>query len=246
MGVVYAARDRRLGRPAAIKALRPERAKLTRLLAEAAAMARLAHPNVVAVYDVIERGDGLYLAMELVQGRNLRQWLGEQPRSWRDVIDVFVEAGEGPRGGARRRPRPPRRQTEQPPAWRRRPRPAWPTSDSRSRPIAMTAPSARPTRSGPRRTWPRAAARRANRRAQRPVRVLRCAPRSLARRPAGRPVRARAVPRQIRRAVERGLRADPNARFSSMRTLVAALRAGRRSIRRRSGPLPASRHAREA
>src|SRR5262249_55913420 len=97
MGMVYAARDPRLGRLAAIKALRTERAgaDLARVLAEAEAMARLAHPNVVAIYDVLERGDRVYLAMELVRGRNLRQWLADGPRTWRDVLDAFVDAGEG-------------------------------------------------------------------------------------------------------------------------------------------------------
>jgi len=57
-------------------------------------MARLSHPNVVSVYDAGTFGDRVFLAMELVDGVTLRQWLVEE-RSWRDVLRVFLEAGRG-------------------------------------------------------------------------------------------------------------------------------------------------------
>jgi tetratricopeptide (TPR) repeat protein len=97
MGVVYAAYDPRLDRRIALKLLRPDAAAGARgrLLREAQAMARLAHPNVVTLYEAGEQGDAVYLAMELVAGRTLRAWLAEGSRSWREVRAVLVQAGEG-------------------------------------------------------------------------------------------------------------------------------------------------------
>jgi tetratricopeptide (TPR) repeat protein len=101
MGVVYSAFDPELDRKVAIKVLqaRPggsESGGQTWLLREAQAMARLAHPNVVAVYDVgAIRGDLVFVAMELVEGVTLRAWLKERVRSWREVLPVMRAAGAG-------------------------------------------------------------------------------------------------------------------------------------------------------
>ncbi|MBI2930060.1 MAG: tetratricopeptide repeat protein [Planctomycetes bacterium] len=83
MGIVYRARDTRLQRDVALKLLRddaliePEdRARFRR---EALAMARLSHPNVVAVHDVGEQGARPYLVMELVEGRPLTDVLKNPP-----------------------------------------------------------------------------------------------------------------------------------------------------------------------
>ncbi|HTE49564.1 MAG TPA: serine/threonine-protein kinase [Kofleriaceae bacterium] len=96
MGTVYAAHDRELGRKVALKVLRHARSSHgQRLLQEAKALARLSHPNVVAVFDAGSHGTVLFLVMELVDGQNLRAWLAERPRSWREVLDVFRAAGEG-------------------------------------------------------------------------------------------------------------------------------------------------------
>ncbi|RKH20765.1 protein kinase [Corallococcus praedator] len=98
MGVVFAADDPELGRRVALKMLRPEgrqREELQqRLLREAQALARLSHPNVVTLYDVGTHGDGVFLAMELVEGTTLAEWM-KQPRSWKEVLRVFLEAGKG-------------------------------------------------------------------------------------------------------------------------------------------------------
>nr|WP_306818537.1 serine/threonine-protein kinase [Archangium lipolyticum] len=98
MGVVYAARDPELERRVAIKVLRPEGRQVEelrrRLLREAQALARLSDPHVVAVHDVGTCGDGIFVAMDLVEGTTLAEWL-RQPRSWREVLHVFVEAGRG-------------------------------------------------------------------------------------------------------------------------------------------------------
>src|SRR5258705_3969170 len=72
MGVVYAAYDPDLDRRIAIKVLRGRSdegtAGSTRLLREAQALAKLAHPNVIAVFDVGAMGDEVFVAMELVPG----------------------------------------------------------------------------------------------------------------------------------------------------------------------------------
>ncbi|NMO13426.1 tetratricopeptide repeat protein [Pyxidicoccus fallax] len=98
MGVVYAADDPELGRPVALKVLRPEgrhhEELQQRLLREAQALARLSHANVVTLYDVGTFGDGIFLAMELVEGTTLAEWMNP-PRPWREVLRVFVEAGRG-------------------------------------------------------------------------------------------------------------------------------------------------------
>ncbi|MCA9652028.1 MAG: serine/threonine protein kinase, partial [Myxococcales bacterium] len=96
MGSVYRAYDAKLRREVALKQVRADRLgpeTELRLVQEAQAMARLSHPNVVAVYDV-EVGTSLTLAMEYVPGRSVAQWL-EHRRSWREVLEVFVAAGRG-------------------------------------------------------------------------------------------------------------------------------------------------------
>ncbi|MEM9453271.1 MAG: serine/threonine-protein kinase [Myxococcota bacterium] len=97
MGVVYAAYDPKLDRKVALKVLRPGVAKdrgRARLLREAQALGKLAHPHVVGIYDVGMVDAQLWLAMEMVEGPTLRAWL-RQPRSWREVLKVMRGAGEG-------------------------------------------------------------------------------------------------------------------------------------------------------
>jgi len=100
-GVVYAALDRELDRAVAIKILRPDadaarRAELEdRMIREARAMAQLAHPNVVAVFEIGRFRDQVFLAMELVDGWTLARWLALAPRSRRDILGVFEAAGRG-------------------------------------------------------------------------------------------------------------------------------------------------------
>ncbi len=95
MGAVYAAYDDKLDRRIAIKLLHHSGPDASaRLLGEARALARVEHPNVVAVHDVGEDGDRVYVAMEFVRGRDLRQWL-TQSHTWREIVEVFVQAGRG-------------------------------------------------------------------------------------------------------------------------------------------------------
>ncbi len=96
MGVVYAARDPKLGRRVALKVVRSGKPSAhDRLLREAQAMARLAHPNVVTVYDVIAHESEVVVAMELVPGTTLARWLQTADREWTAIVDVFVQAGRG-------------------------------------------------------------------------------------------------------------------------------------------------------
>jgi tetratricopeptide (TPR) repeat protein len=95
MGLVYAAHDARLDRRVALKGVRDLRARPDQLLREARTMAQLSHPNVVPVYDVIDAHGQIFLAMELVVGRSVRQWLETGPHGWKAIVDIFLAAGAG-------------------------------------------------------------------------------------------------------------------------------------------------------
>jgi serine/threonine protein kinase/tetratricopeptide (TPR) repeat protein len=101
MGVVYRAFDPELDRPVALKLLQAQEGESggqrDRLLREAQALARLSHPNVVAVHDVgvVEGTGDVFIAMEFVQGQTLRGWLGQARRSRREILEAFLAAGEG-------------------------------------------------------------------------------------------------------------------------------------------------------
>ena len=99
MGVVYIAHDPELERDVAVKVLhetasRTRPALAERLRQEAKALARLSHPNVVAVYDVGLHDEHVFIAMERVIGDPLAVWL-EQARPWRDTLTMFLAAGRG-------------------------------------------------------------------------------------------------------------------------------------------------------
>jgi tetratricopeptide (TPR) repeat protein/predicted Ser/Thr protein kinase len=98
MGVVYAAFDSELDRKVALKLIRPDSASRTsqvRLSREAQAMARVTHPNVIAVYDVGRVDDQVFIAMEFVDGTTLAQWAHQRPRALHEVLEIFVQAGRG-------------------------------------------------------------------------------------------------------------------------------------------------------
>jgi tetratricopeptide (TPR) repeat protein/tRNA A-37 threonylcarbamoyl transferase component Bud32 len=104
MGEVYLAYDPKLDRRVALKVLRRDRNATPeaqdRLLREAQALARLSHPNVVAVHDVgtVEIGEirtpAVYVAMEYVEGKTLRDWSAEHDH-WRTIARMFHAAGLG-------------------------------------------------------------------------------------------------------------------------------------------------------
>ncbi len=81
MAVVYRAHDETLGRDVAIKFLATDRVvgdeASTRFLREARTIARLAHPNIMALYDVDRQDDWHYLVLEYIPGRNVQSLLVE-------------------------------------------------------------------------------------------------------------------------------------------------------------------------
>src|SRR5215813_1063525 len=102
MGVVYEAYDPELNRKIAIKLVRPGASGSisasegrARLMREAQAMAQLSHPNVIAVHDVGTFGDQVFIAMEYVEGSTLTKWLAERKRTWREIVNMFVQTGRG-------------------------------------------------------------------------------------------------------------------------------------------------------
>jgi tetratricopeptide (TPR) repeat protein len=232
MGLVYVARDPRLDRPIALKVLRDDLAHGAARpgLSEAAAMARVSHPNVVAVHDVIEDAGRVYVAMELVRGGNVKQWLAERRRGWREVVDVFIAAGDGlaavhdagvVHGDVK-------------------PNNILRSSDGRvmlgdfglavmaASDAASGSPDARagtPAYMAPEQRHGARADTRSDQYAF-CVSLYEALHASLPDRPLARS--ASSPPRRIRRTIERGLRSDPALRFPSVREIVGELRRGRR------------------
>ena len=102
MGVVYAAYDPKLDRRVALKLLRknssnPGRRKRAqeRLLAEARALARLTHPNVITVHDVAAIDGRVVVAMEHVDGDTLSSALMRGDLDQKRVLEIMRQAGEG-------------------------------------------------------------------------------------------------------------------------------------------------------
>lgn len=93
MGVVYAARDEKLGRDVAVKMIAglSDDAAVKRFWREARAAAAVSHPNVCQVYDVDESPDGIYLAMELLVGEALDARLARSALSPRDAVEVALQ-----------------------------------------------------------------------------------------------------------------------------------------------------------
>ncbi|MDQ1011312.1 beta-lactam-binding protein with PASTA domain/serine/threonine protein kinase [Streptomyces sp. V4I23] len=108
MATVYRAVDTRLDRVLALKVMHPELATdatfVERFIREAKSVARLAHPNVVGVFDQGAEGAYVYLAMEYVAGCTLRDVLRErgalQPRAALDILEpVLAALGAAHRAG---------------------------------------------------------------------------------------------------------------------------------------------------
>ncbi len=97
MGTVYGAYDDQLDRKVALKFLHPARADdpaaQHRLLREAQALARLSHPHLVPVFEVGRFEGQVYLAMELVAGPTVRQWVDDSQPPWREVLELWLSVG---------------------------------------------------------------------------------------------------------------------------------------------------------
>ena len=97
MGEVYRARDRRLGRDIALKVIRRSLVEhddaLDRLLREATLASGLNHPNIVTIHETGIVGEDRYIAMELVEGRTLRQ-LSREGLAFERVISIAKQVAE--------------------------------------------------------------------------------------------------------------------------------------------------------
>jgi dipeptidyl aminopeptidase/acylaminoacyl peptidase len=96
MGVVYRAHDPDLDRAVAIKVVHTGDASSgARLLREAQAMARLHHANVVPIFDVGLAEAAVFVAMPLLEGGTLKDWLHGGAKRFGEILDRFVAAGRG-------------------------------------------------------------------------------------------------------------------------------------------------------
>jgi len=99
MAVVHRALDRKLGREVALKELREELGVsaegLARFRREAEAVARLAHPNVVSFFDLVEEGAHVFLVMELVKGEPLSHLLAARRLDTRGVVLLLEKVARG-------------------------------------------------------------------------------------------------------------------------------------------------------
>ncbi len=98
MGVIYAARDQRLRRDVAIKLLAEEVCgqgeRRSRTLSEARAAAALNHPNICTVYEVVEDDGHIFIVMERVAGRTLREMISEAPLRPLTLARIGVQVAE--------------------------------------------------------------------------------------------------------------------------------------------------------
>lgn len=102
MGVVYEAHDPKLRRKVAVKLLRadlidPEQRQehAARLMREARLLASISHPHVLPVYDVGTWRDQVFMAMHFVEGSSLSDWVLRVEPDWRQVLEVYLQAGAG-------------------------------------------------------------------------------------------------------------------------------------------------------
>jgi len=99
MGVVYGARDERLGRQVAIKVLPAavigDADRLRRFEQEARTVGGLNHPNLVILHDVGRHEGAPYLVTELLSGTSLRARIAESPLGLREVVRIAGEVAHG-------------------------------------------------------------------------------------------------------------------------------------------------------
>src|SRR6202165_4542892 len=99
MGEVYRARDARLGRDVAIKilpaAFSADRDRLHRFEEEARSASALNHPNIVTIHELGQDGSTHYIAMELVEGKTLRDLLVAGLLPMRKAIEIAAQGAEG-------------------------------------------------------------------------------------------------------------------------------------------------------
>jgi predicted Ser/Thr protein kinase len=95
MNMVFEARDPELDRRVAIKACKAATREAAALIEhEARSLAKLEHPNVVQVFDVVREGSDVAIVMQFIEGETLRAWQLRTRPDWREVIACYVQAAE--------------------------------------------------------------------------------------------------------------------------------------------------------
>ena len=99
MGEVYRARDSRLGREVAVKVLpgdlSTDQDRVRRFEQEARSASALDHPNIITIYDIGSADSTLYIAMQYVEGKTLRELLSSGPLPTKKVLEISVQIAEG-------------------------------------------------------------------------------------------------------------------------------------------------------
>ncbi len=99
MGEVYRARDTKLSRDVAIKVLLPELARdaerLARFETEARTASALNHPHIVTIFEIGQANGSSFIAMELIEGRTLRELLADGPVPAKRLVSLAAQASEG-------------------------------------------------------------------------------------------------------------------------------------------------------
>ncbi len=97
-GEVYKAVDKRLGRTVVIKVLPPDltvkEANLKRFEREARLASSLDHPNICTIFDLGEEGNVHYIAMQYVEGRNVRQLVNGRPLEMKSALSIAVQVAD--------------------------------------------------------------------------------------------------------------------------------------------------------
>ena len=100
MGIVYKARDKRLGRLLALKVLPAakfaDHDRKLRFVQEARAASALNHPNIITIYEIGEADDTTpYIAMEYIEGRAVRQLIADGDIPLKSVLAIAVQIADG-------------------------------------------------------------------------------------------------------------------------------------------------------